>query len=113
MSNQINHESASVAEFENAIQDLAKKINDLEQNLISKKDVLTFQEAAKYTGLSRSYLYKLTSTSRIPHYKPNGKMIYFNRAELENYLLTNQEQAEQIESQAATYVTLHKRGGAA
>lgn len=47
------------------------------------KNVLTFDEACTYTGISRTYMYKLTCGSRIPHYKPNGKNIYFDRAELE------------------------------
>ena len=93
------------------LQRLEKKINNLEMNLLNQKTVLTFDEAARYSGLSRSYLYKLTSARRIPHYKPNGKMIYFNREELDNYLLRNQAEKEEIECQAATYVTLNKAGG--
>ena len=41
------------------------------------KSVLTIDEAAEYMGLKKSYLYKLTSERRIPHFKPNGKKIYF------------------------------------
>ena len=92
-------------------QKMEKKIDNLEMNLLNQKAVLTFIEAARYAGLSRSYLYKLTSAGRIPHYKPNGKMIYFNREELDNYLLRNQAEKEEIECQAATYVTLNKAGG--
>ncbi|MBC8343746.1 MAG: helix-turn-helix domain-containing protein, partial [Bacteroidetes bacterium] len=76
------------------------KIDTLEMNLLIQKEVLTFNEAARYAGLSRSYLYKLTSIGKIPHYKPNGKMIYFNREELDNYLLKNQARKEEIECQA-------------
>lgn len=51
------------------------------------KEVLTSYEASKYMGVSKSYLYKLTSTRKIPHYKsPLGKMCYFNRRELERWL---------------------------
>ncbi len=52
------------------------------------KKVLTFEEAAKYMGVSKSCLYKLTSQKLISHYKPNGKMIFFDREELEAYLLS-------------------------
>jgi excisionase family DNA binding protein len=51
------------------------------------KEVLTSDEAARYMGISKSYLYKLTMTGEIPHYKPTGKLCYFNRAELEQWLL--------------------------
>lgn len=50
------------------------------------KEVLTTEEAARYLGVSKSYLYKLTMKQQIPHYKPMGKMCYFNRVELEEWL---------------------------
>ncbi len=53
------------------------------------KAVLTSREAAAYMGISLSHLYKLTSHFEIPHYKPNGKMCYFDRVELEAWLKTN------------------------
>lgn len=53
------------------------------------KEVLTSAEAAKYMGISMSYLYKLTMRQQIPHYKPMGKMCYFNRKELEQWLQGN------------------------
>lgn len=53
------------------------------------KEVLTSDEAARYMGVSKSYLYKLTMRKEIPHYKPLGKMCYFNRQELEDWLQQN------------------------
>ena len=53
---------------------------------ITTKNVLNFEEAVEYTGMKASYLYKLTSTGKIPHYKPYGKMIFFRREELEDFL---------------------------
>lgn len=61
-----------------------------EQNIL-KKDVLNFSEAAIYLEVSHSHLYKLTSTSTIPAYKPNGKKLYFNRHELDEWLLSNRQ----------------------
>ena len=46
------------------------------------KNVLSFEEASRFLNLSKSYLYKLTSGNLIPHYKPQGKMLYFEKAEL-------------------------------
>lgn len=68
-----------------------KEITDLVINecSLSTKAVLTSSEAAKYMGVSMSYLYKLTSEQKVPHYKPGGKMCYFNRAELEQWLQSN------------------------
>lgn len=68
-----------------------KQVADLiTANIIStQKEVLTSDEAARYMGISKSYLYKLTMKQEIPHYKPMGKMVYFNRVELENWLQSN------------------------
>lgn len=57
--------------------------------LFAQKEVLTLEEVAQYTGLKKSYLYKLTSEKKIPHYKPNGKNCFFRRTELEDWLTTN------------------------
>lgn len=70
-------------EINNIIKELADK------TIFTTKEVLTSDEAAKYMGISKSYLYKLTMTRKIPHYKPMGKVCYFDRRELENFLRSN------------------------
>lgn len=68
------------------------------------KEVLTSEEAARYLGISKSYLYKLTMQQKIPHYKPLGKMCYFNRHELEAWLQTNRVATdEEINRDAQAY----------
>lgn len=62
---------------------------DYQKVCITSKIVLSFKEAQEYSGMSGSYLYKLTSRQQIPHYKPSGKLIYFKREELEAWLLQN------------------------
>lgn len=74
------------------------------------KEVLTSDEAAKYMGISRSYLYKLTMRQEIPHYKPMGKMCYFNRLELEQWLQSNRiATGNEISQRANAYCM--KKGG--
>jgi len=53
------------------------------------KTVLTVTEACEYMGITESHMYKLTSNGKIPHYKPTGKLIYFDRSELDDWLLQN------------------------
>lgn len=55
----------------------------------SAKDVLSVDDAALYLGVSKSLLYKLTSSRRIPHYKPSNKLIFFKRSELEAWVTKN------------------------
>lgn len=88
---------------------ILKKLESIEQMLseqnMLKKEVLNFKEAAVYLELSTSHLYKLTSSGAIPHYKPNGKKIYFNRVELENWLLRNRaDSKEEIDQAASDYL---------
>jgi excisionase family DNA binding protein len=56
---------------------------------VQKTQPFTFGEAADYLRLSKSYLYKLTSKGQIGHYKPQGKLIYFEKSELDRWILRN------------------------
>ena len=78
--------------------------------LFTTKEVLTSNEAATYLGISKSYLYKLTMRAQIPHYKPMGKMCYFNRVELEQWLQSNRVATDsEINQKAQAYCM---KGGA-
>ncbi len=88
---------------------IIEKLNSIEKLIVEQqlmqKQVLNFNETCKYLELSQSHLYKLTSTGAIPHYKPNGKKIYFNRLELDQWLLRNKiESQDEIEQQAADFL---------
>ena len=90
-------------------QSIDDRLRNIETLLQSQKTVLNFDEVAAHTGLSKSYLYKLTCSGGIPCYKPQGKHIYFNKAELDQWLLQNRKATtKELDSQAATFVTLQK-----
>ena len=91
-------------------EDLQKVADLITANIINiTKEVLTSDEAAKYMGVSKSYLYKLTMTKQIPHYKPTGKICYFNRKELEQWLQLNRIATdEELSLKAQSYI-LHER----
>lgn len=57
--------------------------------IICSKPVLTADEAAQYMGISKSGLYKLLAARKIPHSKPNGKVVFFKREQLEAWLMSN------------------------
>ncbi len=94
--------------------DMEEKINRiLAYSLLAAKNVLTLEDVALLTGLSKSYLYKLTCAKQIPYYRPNGKQIYFDRGEVEAWMKQNRVNTRQeAEQQAAMYVAGHKKGGA-
>ena len=53
------------------------------------KEVLTLEEAAKIMGMARSTLYKMTCEQSIPFYRPNGKMIFFEKADILAWIRRN------------------------
>lgn len=89
---------------------ILSKLEAIERySLLAAKNVLNINDVAVLTGMSRSHIYKLTCSKQIPFYKPSGKQVYFDRAELEGWLkqnrVTTQTEAEQ---QAFAYV-MHKK----
>ncbi|MCB0458956.1 MAG: helix-turn-helix domain-containing protein [Flavobacteriaceae bacterium] len=89
---------------------LLERLDRIERLLFSNKEVLTFEEACDYTGISRSYLYKLTASNNIPHSKPNGKMIFFEKKKLNEWLLQNSIKSnDEIEAEALSYSFRNKR----
>lgn len=88
---------------------IIQRLEKLERLIVSQginsKEVLNLQEACQYLELSQSHIYKLTSAGNIPHYKPNGKKLYFKRSELDTWLLRNRcATQDEIEQQAADYL---------
>jgi len=51
-----------------------------------ERKLLTSKEAAQYLGISLSFLRKMMMNRIIPMYKPNGKLCYFDPADLDAYL---------------------------
>ena len=67
-------------------------------------EIFNFNDACTFLNYSKSYLYKLTYSRQIEHYKPNGKKIYFKRSDLEAWLLRNRvKTADEIEQEAIDY----------
>lgn len=85
--------------------DVNAKIDILTNAVLTNKQILSIDEGAIYTGLSVSYLYKLTSTQQIPHFKPRGKMIYFDRSELDEWLRQNRvKTTTEIQTEAKNHI---------
>lgn len=72
--------------------------------LLAAKNVLVLEEAALILGVATSTLYKMTMRNQVPYYKPNGKLVYFNKHELEEWMMQNRvASASEIEERAANY----------
>ena len=56
--------------------------------LMGDKKTLTLEETCKYTGYTKSYMYKLTSGQQIPHMK-RGKKVFFDKDEIDAWIRYN------------------------
>ena len=72
---------------------IAKQLEEIKV-LLKKKDdkPLSFKEACAYLGFAPSYLYKLTYRKVIPHYKPTGKMLFFSKNELDEWIFEKRDE---------------------
>ena len=93
---------------------IAEQLERIEQLITSQslqnKPALNINEVAIYTGLSKLYIYKLSSKNLIPHYKPNGKNIYFKKDEIDSWLLRNRQSTQdEIQTEAINFVVNRKK----
>lgn len=77
---------------------------------MDNNNFLTAREAADYLGFALSYLYKLTSTHKVPFYSPTGKHILFKRSELEEWV-NNSRVATNDELVTKAQTNIMKKGG--
>ena len=75
------------------IEELQKRMEAVEDILDNAKEVLTVEEASRFMDIARSSLYKMTSDRSIPFYRPNGKMIYFEKADILAWIRQNRVMA--------------------
>lgn len=69
-------------------QNVTTQLNRIEEILkFQNAEPISFEEASKYLNVSKSYLYKLTCKNQIPFYKPGGKKIFFEKSELNKWIL--------------------------
>lgn len=59
------------------------------------KEILTFKEFIAYLGISKSLGYKLTSSKRIPHFKPTNGKLFFKKSDVDHFI--SQNRVESIE----------------
>lgn len=101
---------------------ISKQLDEI-QTLLKRKDdkPLNFVEAAQYLSISHSTLYKLTYQRKIPCHKPTGKVLYFFKSELDEWITKNSkecrlksdelkenEDEEETEADASTSLSIRK-----
>ena len=69
----------------NQLEAILQRLDQIESNLTSEKMILNISEVSILTGISKSTLYKLTSTNQIPHYK-RVKQLMFEKREIMDWI---------------------------
>lgn len=100
-----------ISEIKEAIRDEFAQLQQI--TLIGIKDALTMDDVCLLTNLSKSYLYKLVSANKIPHYKSDGgsKLTYFDKDEVKKWCLANRiSTIEETTAKAVSYCQQVKKG---
>ena len=88
---------------------ILEKLTIIEELLFEKKKVLNPVELSKYTGYSKSTIYKMVQNNIIPYSKPNGKTLFFQKNEIDSFLLQNKSVSNaQLTQKAFDYVAKSK-----
>lgn len=75
---------------------LLTEIKDFQsKSYLEQKSMWTVEELSGYTGFTVESIYQLTSRGKIPHYKPNGKRIFFAKEEIIVWLKRNPVREEE------------------
>lgn len=93
--------SKSEKELQEKIEKLTARVDAFENVIFQGKEVLSTEEASLFLGMARSSLYKMTCNHEIPFYRPNGKMIYFEKKELLEWIRSCRESSQKEIEEAA------------
>lgn len=97
----IEQMTRQIAELQQQLRELNHRLETAEKRTLLSKDVLTLEEAALYLGMKKSNLYKMTHRMEIPFYKPQGKMNYFERTDLDAWMRRGRSMSrDEIDAQA-------------
>ena len=90
------------------IEKLLENIARQEKNIITSK-IMDIEQLSNYLSLSKSHIYKLTSTHNIPHSK-RGKRLYFDKEIINTWVLENKIWTQDdIEKQASDYLIKNRK----
>lgn len=100
-----NKNSKLNLEQERRILELQERVNRLENLCYAAKEVLNLEEAATFLGIAKSTLYKMTHLDQIPYFKPSGKLIFFEKKTLIEWVhKAKSKSVEEIQEEAAAKI---------
>ena len=84
-----------------------ERLKSLEDAIYTTKEILNMKDVCQYLDISQSLLYKLTCTGEIPHFKPRGKMIFFEKKELIAWFKRNKINDQELSN---LFVNMESKG---
>lgn len=66
---------------------------EVKKSNLFRKRFYTMNEASIVAGVSLSYVQKLVASNLIAHSRPNGKLVFIKRRDLEKFLIKNYVQS--------------------
>ena len=104
--------------MENPFEQILERLDRIEKAINSinistpipvNKAPMGVKELSEYLKLSDSAIYKLTSTSEIPHYK-SGKRLYFKKEDIDEWIFSHRiKTRDDIEKEAMEYIRKNPR----
>lgn len=85
------------------------KLSRIEKYIVGLKSILNVEELSDYTGFKKPYIYKLVHTNSLPFSKPNGKVLFFERTKIDEWLLKNSHKSNDEIQQEAIEFSLRKK----
>lgn len=100
-----NSNSKMSLEQERRIAELQERVNRLENLCYAAKEVLNLEEAATFLGIAKSTLYKMTHENHLPYFKPSGKLIFFEKKALLDWVRgAKSKSVDEIKEEAAAKI---------
>ena len=100
-----NRTSKMNLEQERKIAELQERVNSLENLCYAAKEVLNLEEAANFLGVAKSTLYKMTHLNQLPYFKPAGKLIFFEKQKLIDWVRgAKSKSVDEIKEEAAAKI---------
>lgn len=98
-----NKNSKTNLEQERRIAELQERVNRLENLCYATKEILNLEEASNFLGIAKSTLYKMTHLNQLPYFKPAGKLIFFEKKALLDWVRGAKAMSEEeIREEAAS-----------
>lgn len=104
--------------MENPFELILEKLNGIEkaiailntvEPIVGANHPMDIKALSTYLKMSRSSIYKMTSSNDIPHYK-NGRRLYFKKSEIDEWIFSNRIKTnDDIKKEGVKYINKNRK----